>query len=138
MANNTKRIARLRSHLVEYSKTLSNLLDALTTLQTAGLTAFKPATLTKAINQLESVLADIDTGDLTEAKLARWYVRLDNGTFIERFTVDGFIEELGGPLLANLRRGEKTWERMHATWAYAFGDEAFETASASTEEEPTE
>lgn len=131
---NAKRLARLRVHLVEYSKTLSTLLDALTALQTVGLVSFKPAAINKALGQIETVLADIDTGEVDGRKLARWFSRLDNGNFVERFTVDEFIEQLGGPFLSTLAKGEKTWDRLHATWGHSFTDDDYEGASGEQEE----
>lgn len=126
---NTKRIARLRTHLVEYSKTLSTLLDALTALQTAGLLSFKPQGIQKTLGQIETVLADIDTGEADGRKLARWFTRLDNGNFVERYTADGFVDKLSGPLMTTLGKAEKTWDRLHTTWAYSFTDEEYEGAS---------
>lgn len=134
-ATNTKRVARLRALLVEYSKSLSKLADALPILQSAGLTSYKPADVQKAIEQLEEVLAEIDTGEVTERKLARWYVRLDYGTFLERFTSEGFIDALRGPLLQSLDKGSKVWDRVHSTWSHAFGGEEYETAEAERERE---
>jgi hypothetical protein len=132
---NTKRIARLRTHLVEYSKTLSTLLDALTALQTMGLVSFKPAAINKALGQIETVLADIDTGEVNGRKLARWFSRLDNGNFVERFTADEFIDQLGGPLLSTLDKGEKTWDRLHATWGHSFTDDDYEGESDQPSEQ---
>ncbi len=131
---NNKRVARLRTHLVEYSKTLSTLLDALNALQAAGLLSFRQQGIQKALGQIETVLADIDTGEVNGKQLARWFTRLDNGNFIERYTADGFVDKLGGPLMTTLSRSEKTWDRLHATWAYAFNDEEYESASAEPSE----
>src|SRR5574343_955701 len=134
---NAKRVARLRSLLVEYSKTLSLLADALPILQSAGLQAYKPADVQKAIDQLEAVLAEIDTGEATEKKLARWYVRLDAGTYLERFTSDGFSESLRGNLIQSLEKGQKVWDRLHTTWAYTISGDEYETAEAEREQEET-
>lgn len=135
MATNTKRIARLRTLLVEYSRSLSKLADALPILQSAGLTSYKPADVQKAIDQLEEVLAEIDTGEVTEKKLARWYVRLDYGSFLERFTSDGFLDALRGPLLQSLDKGQKVWDRIHSTWGHAISGDEYETAEAEREQE---
>lgn len=131
---NSKRIARLRTHLVEYSKQLSTLLDALNALQMAGLLSFRQQGIQKALVQIETVLADIDTGEVDGRKLARWFTRLDNGNFVERYTADGFTEKLGGPLMTTLDRAEKTWDRLHATWSHSFDDDEYEGASAEPSE----
>jgi hypothetical protein len=134
MSPNDKRVARLRIYLVEYSKKLSTLLDAVTALQTAGLLSFRPQGIQRAIGQIETVLADIDTGEVNGKKLARWFTRLDNGNFIERYTADRFVDRLDGPLMTTLGRAEKTWDSLHTTWSLAFTDEEFEGVS----DEPSE
>ena len=131
----TRRMQNLRKHLEEYSKHLVTLLDALSALRSVGLTSYSSKEVQRALEQVNEVLTAIDASEASDRKLARWFARLDYGTFAQLFTADGFVEALGGDLLKDMRKGETTWGRIHNTWGRLVSHEAFEAAEAEREAE---